>query len=120
MLTTSCEAVLQERKESDISQGVTKAKTCMGSGWNGSIMEMETPSQEALGWEGEQKPLGKVHPEGQELKESEKQINNAWGYFPGGPVVKDLPCNSGDTGLIPGHGIKIPCSCRATESAHCN
>ena len=68
---------------------VTKAKTCMRSGWNGSIMEMQTPSQEALGWE-EQKPLGKVHPEGQELKESEKQINNAGGYFPGGPVVETL------------------------------
>ena len=22
--------------------------------------------------------------------------------FPGGPVVKNLPCNAGDTGLIPG------------------
>ena len=24
--------------------------------------------------------------------------------FPGGPVVKSLPCNAGDTGLIPGPG----------------
>ena len=24
--------------------------------------------------------------------------------FPGGPVVKNLPCNAGDTGLIPGAG----------------
>ena len=24
--------------------------------------------------------------------------------FPGGPVVKNLPCNAGDTGLIPGPG----------------
>ena len=23
-------------------------------------------------------------------------------YFPGGPVVKNLPTNGGDTGLIPG------------------
>ena len=28
--------------------------------------------------------------------------------FPGGPVVKNLPCNAGDTGLIPGWGNKIP------------
>ena len=28
--------------------------------------------------------------------------------FPGGPVVKNPPCNAGDTGLIPGWGTKIP------------
>lgn len=28
--------------------------------------------------------------------------------LPGGPVVKNLPCNAGDTGLILGQGIKIP------------
>ena len=28
--------------------------------------------------------------------------------FPGGPVVKILPCNTGDLGLIPGQGTKIP------------
>ena len=28
--------------------------------------------------------------------------------FPGGPVVKNLPCNARDTGSIPGQGIKIP------------
>ena len=28
--------------------------------------------------------------------------------FPGGPVVKNLPCNAGDGGLIPGQGSKIP------------
>ena len=28
--------------------------------------------------------------------------------FPGGPVVKSLPCHAGDTGLIPGWGTKIP------------
>ena len=28
--------------------------------------------------------------------------------FPGGPVVKNLPCNAGDMGLIPGWGTKIP------------
>ena len=25
-----------------------------------------------------------------------------------GPVVKNLPCNTGDSGLIPGWGMKIP------------
>ena len=28
--------------------------------------------------------------------------------IPGGPMVKNLPCNAGDMGLIPGQGIKIP------------
>ena len=28
--------------------------------------------------------------------------------FPGGPMVKNLPCNAGDTGLIPGWRTKIP------------
>ena len=28
--------------------------------------------------------------------------------FPGGPEVKNLPCNTGDTGLILGPGTKIP------------
>ena len=28
--------------------------------------------------------------------------------FPGGPVVKNLPCKAGDTGSIPGWGTKIP------------
>ena len=27
--------------------------------------------------------------------------------FPGGPVVKNLPCNAGDTGSVPGQGTKI-------------
>ena len=30
------------------------------------------------------------------------------GDFPGGSVVKNLPCNAGDMGLIPGWGTKIP------------
>ena len=30
------------------------------------------------------------------------------GDFPGGPVVKTLPSNAGDTSLIPGQGAKIP------------
>ena len=28
--------------------------------------------------------------------------------FPDGPVVKNPPSNAGDTGSIPGRGIKIP------------
>ena len=28
--------------------------------------------------------------------------------FPGSPVVKNLPCNAGDAGLIPDQGTKIP------------
>ena len=28
--------------------------------------------------------------------------------FPGGPVVKNLPCNAGDMGLILGWGTKSP------------
>ena len=30
------------------------------------------------------------------------------GDFPGGPVVKNPSCNSGDTGSIPGWETKIP------------
>ena len=29
-------------------------------------------------------------------------------HFPGGSVVKNLPCNAGDAGSIPGQGTKIP------------
>ena len=28
--------------------------------------------------------------------------------FPGGPVVKNSPCSTGDAGLIPNQGTKIP------------
>ena len=31
-----------------------------------------------------------------------------WWNFPGGPVVKNPPSNSGDTGSIPSWGTKIP------------
>ena len=30
-----------------------------------------------------------------------------WRDFPGGPLVKNLLCNSGDVGLIPDKGTKI-------------
>ena len=34
--------------------------------------------------------------------------NHGFRDFPGGPVVKNLPSNAGNTGLIPGPGSKIP------------
>ena len=37
------------------------------------------------------------------------------GDFPGGPVVKNPPCNAGDVGLIPGEDLT---SCRATKLMH--
>ena len=39
------------------------------------------------------------------------ELHNAWLAsldFCGGPVVKNLPSNARDIGLIPGHGTKIP------------
>ena len=51
--------------------------------------------------------------------------NNSHGDIPGGPVVKNPPCNAGDTGWIPCRGTKIPhtteqlCLCtRLTEPTH--
>ena len=49
------------------------------------------------------------------------------GDFPGGPVVKNLPCNAGDAGLSSGQGTKIPQTVEqvshkhatARESLHC-
>ena len=41
------------------------------------------------------------------LLESIKYLK-IFGDFPGGPVVKNLPSNAGDEGLIPGLGTKIP------------
>ena len=38
----------------------------------------------------------------------EKFKNIYKGDFPDGPVVKNLPSNPGDEGLIPGWGTKIP------------
>ena len=35
-------------------------------------------------------------------------LKSVVGDFPGGPVVKNPPCNAGDTGSIPGQGTKIP------------
>ena len=37
------------------------------------------------------------------------RVERHWaGEFPGGPVVKNPPSYSGDTGSIPGQGTKIP------------
>ena len=33
-----------------------------------------------------------------------------WGDFPSGPMVKNLPSNAEDMGLIPAQGTKIPCA----------
>ena len=41
------------------------------------------------------------------LKENENKTLQ-WRDFPGGPVVKNPPCNLGDSGLIPGQVTKIP------------
>jgi len=37
-----------------------------------------------------------------------KNVLNLLRDFPGGPLVKNLPSNAGDMGLIPGRGTKIP------------
>ena len=49
------------------------------------------------------------------------------GDFPGGPMVKNLPCNAGDVSSIPGQGTKIPQAAeqlspgtRTPESTHHN
>ena len=33
---------------------------------------------------------------------------NTFRDFPGGPVIKNPPCNTGDVGSIPGQGTRIP------------
>ena len=38
----------------------------------------------------------------------QKPSENQSGDFPGGLVVNNLPCNTGDVGSIPGWGTKIP------------
>ena len=35
------------------------------------------------------------------------EVRRVLGDFPGGPVVKNLPCNAGNTNSIPGQGTKI-------------
>ena len=46
-----------------------------------------------------------------QLKKQQKNCpvkNKLGGDFPGGPVVKNLPCNAGDVISVPGQGSKIP------------
>ena len=38
------------------------------------------------------------------------------GDFPGGPVIKNLPANTGETGLISGQETKIPHAMRHGEN----
>ena len=35
-------------------------------------------------------------------------LNQGPGDIPDGPVVKNLPCDEGDSGSVPGQGTKIP------------
>ena len=35
-------------------------------------------------------------------------LKHHFGDCPGGPVAKNLSCNAGDAGSIPGQGMKIP------------
>ena len=44
-----------------------------------------------------------------------KKKHTAIRDFPGGPVVRNLPCNAGNVGSIPGWGTKIPRVVGATE-----
>ena len=37
---------------------------------------------------------------------------------PGGPVVKNLACNAGDRGSIPGQGTKIPHAAEQLSLSH--
>ena len=40
--------------------------------------------------------------------------------FPGGPLVKNPPSNTGDTDLIPGQGTKIPHARGSTKPTYHN
>ena len=42
------------------------------------------------------------------MRTQEEKKEKRVGGFPGGPVVKNPPCNARDIGLIPAWGIKIP------------
>ena len=39
-----------------------------------------------------------------------EDVYNLRGDFPGGPVVKDLPCSAEAANSTPGQGTKIPCA----------
>ena len=79
-------------------------------------------------------PLKSIHFNGKNIDGllDECHSGGFWGYkdnqkdFPGGPMVKNLPSNVGDMGLIPGQGTKIPhalgqlslCTARKTQCSH--
>ena len=46
--------------------------------------------------------------------------SNLAGTFPGGPAVKNPPCNAGNMGSIPGRGTKIPHAVEQTKPKHHN
>ena len=46
-------------------------------------------------------------PKSTKSEETERLRGSSWD-FPGGPVVKNLPSNAGDTGSVPDWGPKIP------------
>ena len=46
---------------------------------------------------------------------NKKKKNQKAQDFPGGPVLKNLPSNAGDVGLIPGKGTKIPHAVGSTK-----
>ena len=47
------------------------------------------------------------------------QIKITMRDFLGGPVIKNLLCNAGDMGLIPGQETDVTCQ-GATKPGHCN
>ena len=49
----------------------------------------------------------------------EKNQNFFWD-FPGHLMVKNLPCNAGDAGSIPGRGTKIPHTATRTQCSQIN
>ena len=55
-------------------------------------------------------------PQATQLSQKKKNLRES----PGGPVVKNPPCDAGDMGSIPGMGTKIPTSLRAAKPEHLN
>ena len=56
-----------------------------------------------------QRSLASYSPQGhEEDMDTTEQLTHTLWDFPGGPVVKNPPCNAGDMGLIPSQGTKIP------------
>ena len=61
-----------------------------------------------------------THLRGQRLEGWGGQEGSGSGDVPGGPGVKNLLCNAGDAGLIPGWGTKIPRAAGQLTPAHGN